>query len=68
MSIFCIFTKNEGWYNQFNPITEVDTVDKSINIGSRREVCWDEYLWEKAEGIRVAMHRPEYRGVALRCD
>ncbi len=39
-----------------------------INIGSRREVCWDEYLIDKCEGVRVEMHKPEYRGVALTCD
>ena len=39
-----------------------------INIGSRREVCWDEHLMDQAEGVRVQMHRPEYRGVALECN
>ena len=39
-----------------------------INIGSRREVCWDEHLIDQIQGVRVQMHRPEYRGVALVCD
>lgn len=38
------------------------------NIGNRREVCWDEYLWDKSENITVKMHHPEYRGVVLKCD
>ena len=41
---------------------------ETINIGSRREVCWDEHLMDQAQGVRVQMHRPEYRGVALICD
>lgn len=40
----------------------------AIDLSVRREVCWDEYLIDSAEGIRVEMHRPEYRGVALKCD
>lgn len=40
----------------------------SISIGSRREVCWDEYLIDSAEGIRVQMHRPDYRNVILECN
>ena len=39
-----------------------------INIGSRREVCWDEFLMDQTEGVRVQMHRPEYRGVVLDCN
>lgn len=41
---------------------------EAINIGSRREVCWDAFLMDKADGIRVQMHRPEYRGDAMTCD
>ena len=41
---------------------------EAIQIGSRREVCWDEYLLDDAENIRVQMHRPEFRNVALECD
>jgi len=37
----------------------------ALQIGSRREVCWDEYMMDSAEGVRVQMHRPEYKGVAL---
>ena len=40
----------------------------AIQIGSRREVLWDEYLIDRAEGVYVRMHRPEYRGEAFRCD
>jgi len=40
----------------------------SLQIGSRREVCWDEALIEKAEGIKIKMHKPQYRGDALTCD
>jgi len=36
-----------------------------LQIGSRREVCWDELLIDTAEGVSVQMHRPQYRGVAL---
>ena len=39
-----------------------------VNIGSRREVCWDEALMDTCEGVRVEMHRPEYRNDALVCD
>ncbi len=39
-----------------------------IHIGSRREVCWDEYLMDESAGVRVEMHKPEYRGVAFTCD
>ncbi len=42
---------------------------KAIRIGSRREVCWDEELWQKKDGaVRVKLHHPEYRGIALKCD
>ena len=37
----------------------------ALQIGSRREVCWDELLMDTCEGVRVQMHRPEYKGVAL---
>ena len=37
-------------------------------IGSRREVCWDDALIEKAEGIQIQMHKPQYRGDALVCN
>lgn len=37
-------------------------------IGTRREVCWDEFLFDQAVGIRVQMHKPEFRGVAFTCD
>ena len=39
-----------------------------INIGSRREVCWDEYLIDQAEDVREQMHRPEFRDVVLDCN
>lgn len=38
------------------------------NIGSRREVCWDEALMDQADGIRVQMHKPERRNVVLECN
>lgn len=38
----------------------------ALQIGSRREVCWDETLIDTCEGVRVQMHRPQYRGVALK--
>ena len=41
----------------------------AVNIGSRREPCWDEALWDKAEGgISVKQHHPVYCGIALKCD
>lgn len=39
-----------------------------LHIGSRREVCWDEALIEKNEGVEIKMHKPQYRGDALVCD
>ena len=41
---------------------------ESLDIGSRREVCWDEALIEHAEGVEIKMHKPQYRGDALVCD
>jgi len=40
----------------------------ALNIGSRREVCWDEALMDTCEGVRIEMHKPEYRNDALVCD
>ena len=40
----------------------------NMDIGSRREVCWDEAMIDTAEHIRVQMHRPEYRNEVLTCD
>jgi len=40
----------------------------ALNIASRREVCWDEALIEKSEGVEIQMHKPQYRGDALICD
>lgn len=37
----------------------------ALQIGSRREVCWDEYMMDSAEGVKVQMHNPQYKGVAL---
>lgn len=37
----------------------------TLQIGSRREVCWDELLIDTAEGVSVQMHRPQYKGVAM---
>ena len=43
---------------------------ESIKIGRRREVCWDEELWDRngTSGVEVKLHHPEYRGVAMKCD
>ncbi|MBQ8611307.1 MAG: hypothetical protein IJ412_06315 [Oscillospiraceae bacterium] len=41
---------------------------EALNIGSRREVCWDEALIDTAENIRVQMHTPEYRGEVMKWD
>ena len=41
---------------------------EALHIGSRREVCWDEFLMESAEGVRVQMHRPEYRETIMNMD
>ena len=40
----------------------------ALLLGSRREVCWDELLMDTAEGVKVQMHRPEYKGVVLEMD
>lgn len=39
-----------------------------LHIDSRREVCWDDALIEKAEGVQIQIHKPAYRGDALTCD
>lgn len=39
-----------------------------LQIGSRREVCWDELLMDTTEGVNVQMHRPQYKGVVLECN
>ena len=41
---------------------------ETLNIGTRREVCWDEALIDTAENIRVQMHTPEYRGEVMKWD
>ena len=41
---------------------------EALKIGTRREVCWDEALMDQVEGIKVQMHHPEFRNVALECD
>lgn len=41
---------------------------EAINIGKRREVCWDEYLIDTCENARVQMHEPQFRNVVMRCD
>lgn len=41
---------------------------EAIEIGTRREVCWDEFLMEEQQGVSVRMHQPEYRGVVFTCD
>ena len=41
---------------------------EALQIGSRREVCWDEYLIDTAEAVRVQMHRPQQRNVVMTCD
>ncbi len=39
-----------------------------LNIGTRREVCWDEALIDTVENIRVQMHLPEFRGEVMKWD
>ena len=41
---------------------------EAIKIGTRREVCWDEALMDQVEGIRVQMHKPEFRNIVMECD
>ncbi len=43
-------------------------MSQPIHIGTRREVCWDEVLIDRAEGVEIKMHKPEYRGDAFVCD
>jgi len=33
-----------------------------------REVCWDMHLAEKAENVRLQMHKPVRRNVVMECD
>lgn len=40
----------------------------TTKIGSRREVCWDEFLIDTAQGIEIKMHKPEYKGVVLEAN
>lgn len=37
----------------------------TYNLEKNREVCWDDYLIEKADGIKIQMHKPTKRNVAL---
>lgn len=41
---------------------------KTIQIGSRREVCWDEALIDSNQNIKVQLHHPVFRNVVLTCD
>ena len=41
---------------------------KATKIGSRREVCWDEFLIDTAQGVEIKMHKPQYNGVVLKMD
>ena len=36
-----------------------------INLKNNREVCWDDYLIEKTDGIKIQMHKPVKRNAAL---
>lgn len=38
---------------------------ESINIGSRRELFVDQHLIEKLDGVRLELHRPQPREVAI---
>ena len=40
----------------------------TINLKNNREVCWDDYLIEKADGIKIQMHQPIKRNAALTLD
>ena len=40
----------------------------ALNIGTRREVCWDEALMEQTQGVTVQMHKPQYREIVFECD
>lgn len=39
-----------------------------LHIDSRREVCWDDALIERAENMEIQMHKPQFRGDVLVCD
>ena len=39
-----------------------------IELNNRREVFWDQFLWDKHERVEIKMHRPEYRGTSFTCD
>lgn len=41
---------------------------EALQIGTRREVCWDEMLMDRAEGVRVQMHKPVYRDTVFEGD
>lgn len=30
-----------------------------------KELCWDKYLWDKSEGVRLRIHRPEEKNVVI---
>ena len=40
----------------------------TLQIGSRREVCWDTWLMDSAEGVQVRLHKPQFRNEVLQCD
>ncbi len=41
---------------------------KTINIESKREVCWDWYLADKIENITLKLHKPKKKNLALECN
>lgn len=43
------------------------STDNPIQIGTRREVFWDDYLVEQTDAV-LTQHKPQDRGVAMVCD
>lgn len=39
-----------------------------VDIGCRRELFIDQYLIERLEGVRLALHRPSRREIVFRTD
>ena len=39
-----------------------------FNIGTSREVMWDMNLADKVDGVKLQMHKPVRKNMALKCD
>ena len=49
-------------------LTAIGHSAEPIDIGSRRELFVDRYLIDKLDGVRLVLHQPQPREVAIRFD